>query len=77
MLEVSLSRVTVRGEEITLVSAYLLRNDNTMLTPSAFRKKVAGLRPFMVSTDKPPLPRMDSRTVLTPELPSMLDPELP
>ena len=75
MLEVSLSRVTVRGEEITLVSAYLLRNDKTKLTPSAFRKKVAGFRPLALSTDKPPLPRMESSTVLAPALlPAFLDP---
>src|ERR1035437_8874729 len=70
MVEVSLSRVTVRGEEITLVSAYVLRNDNTRLTPSAFRKKVAGLNPRAVSTESPPLPITESRMLLTPELAS-------
>src|ERR1035441_865710 len=47
--EVSLSRVTVRGEEITFVSAYVLRNDKTAFTPSAFRKKVLGERPRAVA----------------------------
>src|ERR1035437_1232349 len=76
MVEVSLSRVTVRGEEITLVSAYVLRNDNTRLTPSAFRKKVAGLNPRAVSTESPPLPITEFRMLLTPELARPLDTEL-
>src|ERR1035437_2781562 len=56
IVAVSLSRVTVRGEEMTFVSAYVLRNDKTAFTPSAFRKKVLGLRPRAVSMESPPAP---------------------
>src|ERR1035441_9979812 len=66
--EVSLSRVTVRGEEIIFVSAYVLRKDKTAFTPSAFRKKVLGLRPRAVSAENPPLPSIELRTVLAEEL---------
>src|ERR1035441_7425244 len=66
--EVSLSRVTVRGEEIIFVSAYVLRKDKTAFTPSAFRKKVLGLRPRAVSIESPPLPSIELRTVLAEEL---------
>src|ERR1035441_5217534 len=62
--EVSLSRVTVRGEEMTFVSAYMLRNDRTAFTPSAFRKKVLGLRPRAVSAENPPPPSRELRMVV-------------
>src|ERR1035437_587497 len=70
--EVSLSRVTVRGEEITFVSAYVLRNDKTAFTPSAFRKKVLGERPRAVSMESPPdpPPNTEFRRVLAVELDS-------
>ncbi len=42
-----LSSVTVRGSEITRVSSELFRNDNTTLNPSAFKKAVCGLSPFV------------------------------
>src|SRR3954447_25022051 len=45
----SLSRVTVRGAEMTLASEYLFRKDTTALTPSASRNAVAGLNPLAVS----------------------------
>src|ERR1035441_5857653 len=62
--EVSLSRVTVRGEEMTFVSAYVLRNDKPAFTPSALRKKVLGLRPRAVSAENPPPPSTEVRTVV-------------
>ena len=45
-----------------------MRNDNTALTPSAFRKKVYGLRPLTESHDKPPWPSTEFISVLDPEL---------
>src|SRR5579864_3561286 len=61
----SLSSVTVRGAEITLASAYLFRNDTTARKPSAFRKKVDGLKPPAVVAPRPPAPITEFRTVLT------------
>src|SRR6185312_6195115 len=45
----SLSRVTVRGAEMTRASAFWLMNENTAFTPSASRNAVAGLKPLAVS----------------------------
>src|ERR1035437_7186626 len=70
--EVSLSRVTVRGQEITFVSAYVLRNDRTAFTPSAFRKKVLGLRPRAVSAENPPPPSKELRTVEVSSAPAVV-----
>src|SRR5690348_15156967 len=61
----SLSKVTVRGEEMTLASAYLLRKESTALRPSAFRKKVSGLKPPAVVAPRPPAPMTEFKTVLT------------
>src|SRR5207249_4838850 len=44
-----LSKVTARGVAMTSVSESLFRNESTALTPSAFKKAVAGLRPWAVS----------------------------
>src|SRR5262245_55067936 len=67
ILAVSLSRVTARGVEITLASAYLFRNESTAFTPSAFKKKVAGVPPTPVAAPIPPAPIREFKTVLTVE----------
>src|ERR1043165_7506848 len=58
---VSLSVVTARGVATTSVSASLFRKDNTALTPSAFKKAVAGFRPLAGLARSLGLPRMPRR----------------
>ena len=55
----------------------MFRKESTALTPSALRKKVAGLRPLALSSDRPPLPITEFRRVLTLELSPELAPEAP
>src|SRR5436309_15113093 len=62
---VSLSSVTVRGAEIVLASASLLRKESTALTPSALRKPVAGVKPVSVLNPKPPPPIKEVSVVVT------------
>src|SRR5947209_5370104 len=64
ILAVSLSSVTVRGDEITLASACLFRNERVALRPSEFRKNVGGQRPLAVSSERPPLPSRVSNVVV-------------
>src|SRR5262249_37139198 len=58
MVAVWLSSVTMRGVEITCASNEEFRNDNTVRTPSAFKKKVEGIRPLAVFSERPPLPML-------------------
>src|SRR2546423_3285038 len=51
MVAISLSSVTVLGEESTLASESLFKNENTAFTPSASRNAVAGLNPLAVSNN--------------------------
>src|SRR5215470_5659753 len=65
ILAVSLSKVTVLGVEITFASAYLFKNESTAFTPSAFKKKVPGVKPWPVAAPRPPAPMIEFKTVLT------------
>ena len=48
------SSATVRGKDIDLVSASVLRNDSTAETPSALKNAVDGLKPRAVFNEMPP-----------------------
>src|SRR2546426_11618832 len=63
MVAASLSRVTVRGAEMTLVSLYVFKKESVAVRPSASRNAVAGLKPLAVS--KSSLGKVSDRVLLT------------